>query len=374
MEKSPHTLNKSSFDRPLSFPEPTSLWRHWKALEGFNGKTITEQDVPVRDLTGAWIIVSGANSGIGAQAALYFAKCGANLVLACRVHPGEEHPDFVVNECKLAARSAGHEKSTIEWWEIDMSKLNTVEAFAKRWLATCRPLNILCNNAGMSARGLANIITTGDGFEIVHQVNFLSHVLITMRLLPSLARARAPRIVCTTSNMTYLGKYDLNNFNGAGCRGIQLYKNNKLYFQVWLTELQQRFIQSEQYRHITINGVHPGLVKSSIWATHTNLRVFSVINTICRFLLQLLVANFAISAKQGSYCIIHAAIGVNAGPNPETQGAGELGGKGGGRYFNRIWETNNMPHTQDPAARSKVWRKVDHELQLSKKGLLGWTN
>jgi len=45
-------------------------------------------------------------------------------------------------------------------------------------------------------------------------VNFLSHVLLTLRLLPSLAKAEAPRIVCTTSCFHYLGIFDLTNFNG----------------------------------------------------------------------------------------------------------------------------------------------------------------
>ncbi|KAJ2971199.1 hypothetical protein NQ176_g7814 [Zarea fungicola] len=56
-----------------------------------------------------------------------------------------------------------------------------------------------------------------------------------------------------------------------------------------------------------------------------------------------------------------------------TQGVGQSGGQGGGRYFNRIWETTNMPHNHDADAKLRVWRKVDDELQLTEKGLLSWT-
>ncbi|KAK2592801.1 hypothetical protein QQS21_009505 [Conoideocrella luteorostrata] len=376
MEQSQTNLHEIPYDAPLSFPEPTNLWRQWKAYEGTNSKKLTEKDVPVKDLTGKWVIISGANNGIGAQAALFFAKCGANLVLACRVCPSEKHPDAVVAECKAIARAAGREKSTIEWWPIDMSQLRTVETFAKRWLDTGRPLDILCNNAGMGGNpgGLSSIMKTEDGFEFVHQVNFTSHVLLTMRLLPSLAQAEAPRVVCTTSCMTYYGRYNLNNFNGAGCRGVQFYSNNKLYFQVWLTELHHRMMRSEKYKHITINGVHPGYVNSGIWGFHTGPGILGAISAVVRFFLQFLAMYVAISTEQGSYCIRHAATSVDAGPNPKIQGVGEAGGKGGGRYFNRIWETNNMPHPQDADARLRVWRKVDDELELSQKGLLAWTN
>lgn len=370
-----NTLKEIPYDAPMSVASPSFLWRRWKCFQGTNGKTLSRSDVPIKDLRGKWVIISGANSGIGARAALFFAECGANIVLACRVSPSEPHPGTVVEQCQAIARSAGHEKSTIEWWEIDMSKLTTVESFAKRWLDTKRPLDILCNNAGMGGNpgGLGAILKTEDGFEFVHQVNFISHVFLTMKLLPSLAKAPAPRVVCTTSCMTYLGVYDLKNFNGTGCHGVQFYNNNKLYFQVWLTELSLRLLQTEKYKHITINGVHPGYVNSGIWAFHTGDGILGTIMLLVRSFLQLLAALIAVSPEQGSYCITHAATSVDAGPDPKTQGVGEEGGKGGGRYFNRIWETENMIYNHDADARLRVWRKVNDELGLSEKGLLNWT-
>lgn len=360
------------YDAPLSFPEPSWLWCRSKFLQGMNRTKITEKDVPIRDLTGKWIVISGANSGIGEQAALHFAKCGANLILACRLSPGKQHPGAVADRCKALARAAGHHKSVIEWWEVDMSKLKTVEAFAKRWLDTGRPLDILCNNAGIAANpgGLLKHLRTEDGFEFVHQVNFLSHALLTLRLLPSLAQSLAPRIVCTTSCMSYFGIYNIANFNGEGCNSVQLYNNNKLYFQCWLVELHRRMMRTERYRHITINGVHPGYVNSGIWTFETGTGFVGLLTAGVRFFLQMFASVIAISAQQGSTCITHAAMSPEAGPDPQTQGVGEAGGKGGGRYFNRIWDVPNMPHTQDADATLRVWRKVDDELGLTQTGLL----
>ena len=101
-----------------------------------------------------------------------------------------------------------------------MADLASVETFAKRWNDTGRPLDILCNNAGMgsSPGGKAGkVFKTKDGFEIIHQVNFLSHVVLTLSILESIKAAKEPRIVCTTSCFHYPGIYDLGDFNGEKC-------------------------------------------------------------------------------------------------------------------------------------------------------------
>lgn len=221
------------------------------------------------------------------------------------------------------------------------------------------------------------------------QVNFLSHVLLTLRLLPSLARAEASRIVCTTSCFHFLGNCDLTNFNGekgggplSGVKvtqqrrtrlfhrklysmltGSKFYQNNKLFFQTSLTELQHRLIQHEEYRHITVNGVHPGYVNSGIWNLNSPMYLAEVI-------LKLMAYYLGITVHQGSLAILHAATSVVCGPDPETQGVAVKGGLGGGRYFNRVWEEEPMPHTRDCDYRLRVWRKVNDELRLEEKGLL----
>ena len=57
----------------------------------------------------------------------------------------------------------------------------------------------------------------------ISQVNFLGHVELILGLLPALAKASEPRVVCTTSCFHYLGKFDMQNWNGekddAGAEG-----------------------------------------------------------------------------------------------------------------------------------------------------------
>jgi NAD(P)-dependent dehydrogenase (short-subunit alcohol dehydrogenase family) len=363
-------INTIPYDEPLSIKEPPSSWTAAQNRKGGNKTFLT---LPDADLTGKWVIISGSNNGIGREAAIQMAAWGANLILACRNPPPHEiHPEKVVEECKEAAKLKGHEKSVIEWWELDCTSLNSVDQFANRWIETGRPLDILCNNAGIgSSPGGTSLFKTPDGFEIIHQVNLLSHVLMTLRLLPSLAMAPEPRIVCTTSCFHFLGTFDLTNFNaekfGLNKDTMKAYPNNKLWFQVWLTELQRRLLQHDQYKHITVNGVHPGYVNSGIWELNAKNRWLT---PVISYVLKCMAYYLGINSQQGSLAILNAATSPEAGADPKIQGIGDLKGKGGGRYFSRIWEEEAMPHTRDPDCRQRVWRKVNDELKLQDKGLL----
>ncbi|KAJ5106193.1 hypothetical protein N7456_002868 [Penicillium angulare] len=325
----------------------------FQALKGLNNTGLGEQHIQKTDLQGKWVIISGSNNGIGLEAAKLFAEWGANLVLACRDPPkslGELHPTEAVKECKRLAQEQGH-ISTIEWWEIDMADLQTVDAFSERWLKSGRTLDILCNNAGLQSTDKTR--TTNDGFQLVQQVNFLSHVLLTLRLLPSLERIVDPRIVCTTSCVHHFGVFDLDHFNGGpGMKGND-YHNSKLYFQMWLAELQARCLKHSEYSHIRINGVHPGFAASGIW--HDDLKS----SGISIRALSLLLRYVAITPQQGSFALVNAVTSPECGRTTA-----------GGKYFNRIWEAPAHSHCQDSDARSKLWIKLDQVLHLRERGLL----
>lgn len=148
----------------------TYLHDLFQAVGGADRTILTDQHVPGADLRGKWIAISGSNNGVGFEAAKSFAAWGANLILACREPPAWElHPTAAVKECKDLAEAQGH-SSTIEWWELYMADLSSVEAFCRRWLECDRALDILCNNAGIATA--ANPHMTKDGYQLVHQVLF----------------------------------------------------------------------------------------------------------------------------------------------------------------------------------------------------------
>lgn len=319
-----------------------------QVARGINATVLAISDGRGTTLKDKWIVISGSNNGVGFEAARDFAAWGANLVLACRDPPAwERHPEAAAKELRAVADMQGHRSSTIEWWEIDMADLDSVEAFARRWLDSGRVLDVLCNNAGvptMSGEG-----KTKDGFQVLHQVNLLSHILLTLHLLPSLTKSADPRIVCTTSNLQHFGVLDLEHFNcEPGMKGKD-YPNNKLYLQMWVAELQSRLLKHPAYSHVTVVGVHPGFVASGIW---DSIDQTDILNRIMVFLTHYL----AITSQQGSLAISRAA------SNPDKSA--------GGKYFNRIWEAPPKSYCHDLDARSRLWAKLDEELHLQSKGLL----
>jgi NAD(P)-dependent dehydrogenase (short-subunit alcohol dehydrogenase family) len=142
------------------------------------------------------------------------------------------------------------------------------------------------------------------------------------------------------------------------------YQNNKLYFQMWVAELQSRFLKHPEYLHITVNGIHPGFVASGIWNMLKDDSGSA--NPVIGFFLRRL----AITSQQGGFAITNAASNPVFGPDPRTQGIGEDVGRGGGKYINRIWEASARAECDDPEARSRVWSKLNEELHLEEKGLL----
>ncbi|KAI7234656.1 hypothetical protein KC330_g4731 [Hortaea werneckii] len=375
---------------PLTQPPPLTpswSWRIRKLLQGGNHQLLTRDEVPLRDLSRKWILITGANNGIGRSAAHFFAECGANLILACRPDPPahETRPEEFVAECKARSPETAAGAQSIEVWDVDFSQLSSVVALAKRWRATERGLDILCNNAGISSSFYAGLVPSGlegkeaegaawmrrteDGFELVHQINFLAHCLLTFLLLPSLAQSADPRIVCTTSNLQFFASVDaLEHFDSRGLRsGDLLYGNNKLFLQIWISELQKRLdhAEEEECRRIRIDGVHPGTADTGIWHRQGAEVEGSGINGWLRRLpdraFKRLASLSIISPEQGAYAIVNAA----AKPREKVgEGrAGEVGGGWGGKYFNRIWETEPMPHCSDPRAREFVWEKTLEELR-----------
>ncbi|KAH6856162.1 WW domain-containing oxidoreductase [Chaetomium sp. MPI-CAGE-AT-0009] len=336
-------------------PQVCIVWSVMKALKGMYGADVT---VPAADLRDKWVLITGSNNGIGREAAIELARSGASLVLACRRQPPpyETPPEVVVEECRAAAEERG-EHPVVEWWECDMADMSSVEAFAERWNKTGRPLDILMNNAGIvPANGPA--VLTKDGFEICHQVNFLSHTLLTLSLLPSISKASRPRIIFSTSCMHYLGRYDLSNANS----GRDAYANNKLYLQIWLTELQLRLLRHPDYSHIVVHGVHPGYVKSGIWKPLRDSVGIRSPDPLA-WLLMTLLAWVGIDSRQGSLAIVNAAINSELGL--KADGADEF--RGGAKYLNRIWVEEGSPYTRDSSSRKEVWDFIVGELDMEKR-------
>ncbi len=143
----------------------------------------------VPDQTGRLAVVTGANSGTGREAAERLAAAGARVVLAVRtVAKGEAARDEIL---------AAHPAAQLEVRRVDLADLASVREFADGLIADGTPIDMLLNNAGVMAAPTR--FTTTDGFELQFGSNFLGPFALTLRLLPALLAAPAPRVVAMSS-------------------------------------------------------------------------------------------------------------------------------------------------------------------------------
>ncbi len=155
----------------------------------------TTADVP--DQSGKTSFVTGANTGIGFEAAKVFAGKGGRVLLGCR------NPEK--GQDALARIADAHPGANIALVEIDLSDLASVRAAAEVVAQEPR-LDILVNNAGV----MWNPKTiTNDGFESQFGINHLGHFALTGLLLPLLEETPDSRIVTISSGGHRLGDGDI---------------------------------------------------------------------------------------------------------------------------------------------------------------------
>ncbi|KAJ8703432.1 hypothetical protein PTI98_002054 [Pleurotus ostreatus] len=133
------------------------------------------------DLTGKTVLVLGANTGIGYEAAKHFATMKpARLVMAC------------------IKQSTGFDA---ELWLIDLCSFASVKAFVDKFEKEVERLDILVANAAIISTKYEK---TEDDWETSIQVNHLAPALLIFLLLPQMFKAAElsssePRIVIVGS-------------------------------------------------------------------------------------------------------------------------------------------------------------------------------
>lgn len=335
---------------------------------------------PRVDLKGKYVVVSGANSGIGLEASYTFALWGAHVIMACRANcpPHETSPSEARKQ--IIERGAGNvDEDQLEVWDLDLSSFQSARSFAKKYVDSGRPLDILCNNAGLAS---PKYIKTEDGVELTRSVNYLGHCLLTLALLPALKKAKAPRVVNTCSCFHFQGTLDFANMdyeksNGEvrGPGGVQAYCDTKLYFTMWTKELQDRLSESDEYRHIIVNGVHPGFIGSNIW----NAPGIKDLMWPQPQLLNFLISSLAVSTEQGSLCILHGALhpafGIRpselkdlGGDSPGTQLPKGFSAQRGGHYIQRERAETPRPECFDRLARGRLWNRTLQDINAQQHG------
>lgn len=167
----------------------------WPKLGTLMITQFTAADIP--DLNGRTFFVTGANTGIGFEAARAFAERGARVLLGCR-DPGR-------GRAAMERLRAQVPSASVDLVDLDLGDLASVRAAADVVRSEPR-LDVLVNNAGI----MWNPKTlTKDGFESQFGVNHLGHFALTGLLLDKLREIPRSRVVTISSAGHRFGNGDL---------------------------------------------------------------------------------------------------------------------------------------------------------------------
>ncbi|MFI7117874.1 SDR family NAD(P)-dependent oxidoreductase [Amycolatopsis sp. NPDC049868] len=154
-----------------------------KIGSGFGARSTAGEVLNGIDLSGKLALVTGGYSGLGLETTRALANAGAHVVVPAR-RPADA-------EAALAGISG------TEVGELDLADLASVEAFARRFLGTGRPIDILIANAGIMAAPERRV---GPGWESHFAICHLGHHALVNRLWPALKAAGGARVVTVASS------------------------------------------------------------------------------------------------------------------------------------------------------------------------------
>lgn len=198
------------------------------------------------------VVTTGANSGIGYQVALHFARRGDTVVMACRNPDKARDAQARIVEQVPAAK--------IVPMQLDVSELASVRDFGRRFAAEVGELDVLVNNAGTVALPLTR---TSAGHELLLATNYLGVFALTGALLPYFKRGGA-RIVNVGSIAHRFGKLNLADLNWQTTKYDEwkAYANSKVALLSHTLELDRRL--KARASHVIALAAHPGLANTNI--------------------------------------------------------------------------------------------------------------
>jgi len=268
-------------------------------------------------MAGQTVLVTGATSGIGLEAARALAGRSAHVIVGAR---DRVRGQAVVDEIIATGGRA-------QLLVIDLASFDSIRRAAEQLSKSQDKLDVLVNNAGTAVRRRQ---LSPDGHELTWATNFLGSFLLTRLLVPLLKKSPDPRIVNVSSEGHRTGRIDWNNLElEHGYGTFRAYANSKLAQALFTRELARR------EPGIASVVVHPGSVATRIWSPAPK-----PIQWILRLVLR--------SAANGAAPVVRLASA------PDLQ-------RVSGRYFDRFREAVPSPAARNDADAARLWNLAESE-------------
>lgn len=283
-------------------------------MSGLYGLLFTKLTLPSPStIQGKTILITGANTGLGKEAARHALSLGAGtIIMGVRTQSKgkEAKADIEASTCST--------KNKVLVWPLDLESFASVQTFAARahkYVVTDGGrLDIAIMNAGIASVEYA---VTRDGWERGIQVNVLSTALLSLQLLPLLLQTKErdpsaqPHLAILTSDihksikfperyaehiLSVLNEEQQWKKSQATGGSTERYGVTKL-MDIFITMELAKLVPRDAYGEplVVVNGVTPGFCKSDLLTREK-----------APWILKLVQALVARTVEEGSKTLLHA--------------------------------------------------------------------
>jgi protochlorophyllide reductase len=220
------------------------------------------------------VVITGASSGVGLQAARALSQRGWHVVMACRDIPKTEK----------AAQSVGMSSGSYTIMHIDLGSLESVRQFVRDFRASGKSLDALVCNAAIYMPLIKEPLRSPEGYELTVATNHLGHFLLCNLMLDDMKKSyysdrRLVILGTVTHNPNELGgkippRPDLGDLKGLAegfkapytmidgkkFEPVKAYKDSKVCNILTMRELHRRYHDSTG---ISFTSLYPGCVATT---------------------------------------------------------------------------------------------------------------
>ena len=197
------------------------------------------------------VVITGATSGIGYYTARKYASKGARILT---INRNEDKSRTLCNEILRDFNVP------CNYILADLSLLDAMHRVGDELARLSEPIAVLIHNAGVF---LKKRTMTVDGLETTFAVHYLAPFVINYKLKEKLCRDKGCRIIFVSSEGYRFAAWGLHlddlQFETHTYSGLKAYGSAKL------AQLLSMHRFSEFYKdyNVTVNAMHPGMVKSN---------------------------------------------------------------------------------------------------------------
>lgn len=300
----------------------------------------TAADVP--DQFGRTVVITGANVGIGFEAAKVLAVRGATVVLACRdVEKGQRAAEAIRGEV---------EEASVPVVQLDLASLASVREAAEAIRSSSPHLDLLVNNAGVMQVPYQR---TEDGFELTFATNHLGHFALTGLLLDRLLATPGSRVVTVSSVAHRRGVIRFDDLQSErSYNAAAAYEQSKLANLLFTYELNARLAAGSA--ETVALAAHPGNARTSLWKSSSRLE-----NAVISPRLRVLNFWLVQSAERGALPTLRAAV------DPSARGGEYYGPAGVFEFTGEPTRVESSTSSHDVAAGRRLWEVSEDLTRVS---------